>query len=88
MITQLEESIKQNYAQEARKITQEAKKHGRTLHAPNGKITNLTPVQWLAVRLSSFKAWFGDWENDPANASKVVDENGEPRVMYHGSLTY
>ena len=32
-----------------------------------------------------FKRWFGDWENDPANASKVVDENGEPLVVYHGS---
>ncbi len=38
-------------------------------------------MQWLAVRLQSFKAWFGDWENDPANASKVVDENGEPLVV-------
>ena len=29
--------------------------------------------------------WFGDWENDPTNASKVVDENGEPMVVYHGT---
>ncbi len=26
-----------------------------------------------------------DWENDPASASKVVDENGEPMVVYHGT---
>lgn len=32
-----------------------------------------------------FKAWFGDWENDPANASKVVDRAGRPRVVYHGT---
>ena len=32
-----------------------------------------------------FMQWFGDWINDPVNASKVVDENGEPMVMYHGS---
>lgn len=57
----------------------------RGLVAPNGKITNLTPVQWLAVRLQSFKAWFGDWENAPANASKVVDENGEPKVVTHAT---
>ena len=31
------------------------------------------------------KKWFGDWENDPANASKVVDENGEPLVVYHNT---
>ena len=32
-----------------------------------------------------FKNWFGDWENDSTNASKVVDENGEPLVVYHNS---
>ena len=32
---------------------------------------------------NSFKEWFGDWQNDPENASKVVDENGEPLVVYH-----
>lgn len=29
----------------------------------------------------SFKEWFGDWENDPENASKVVDEDGKPLVV-------
>ncbi len=53
--------------------------------APNGKPSNLTPEQYKIVRTPEFKAWFGDWENDPANASKVVDENGEPLVVYHGS---
>lgn len=33
----------------------------------------------------AFKNWFGDWENDPANASKVVDESGKPKVVYHGT---
>lgn len=55
------------------------------LIAPNGKPTNLTPEQYVLVRTPEFKAWFGDWENDPQNASKVVDENGEPLVVYHGS---
>lgn len=32
-----------------------------------------------------FKRWFGDWQNDPANASKVVNADGTPKVMYHGS---
>lgn len=53
------------------------------LKAPNGKDTNLTEKQWLQVRTPAFKAWFGDWENDTKNASKVVDENGEPLVLYH-----
>jgi len=54
------------------------------LIAPNGNVSNLTRT----VQVSSypqFKAWFGDWENDPANASKVVDGNGEPKVVYRGS---
>lgn len=55
------------------------------LLAPNGKKSNLTPEQYKLVRTKAFKDWFGDWENDPQNASKVVDENGEPLVVYHGS---
>lgn len=55
------------------------------LIAPNGKSSNLTPEQYKLVRTPAFKAWFGDWENDPENASKVVDENGEPLVAYHGT---
>jgi len=55
-----------------------------TLKAPNGKPSKLTPEQYKLVRTPEFKAWFGDWENDPANASKVVDENGEPLVVYRG----
>lgn len=53
------------------------------LIAPNGKTSNLTPEQYKLVRTPEFKEWFGDWENDPENASKVVDENGEPMVVYH-----
>jgi hypothetical protein len=51
--------------------------------APNGKSSNLTHEQWHLVRTPEFKAWFGDWENDPENSSKVVDSNGEPLVVYH-----
>ncbi|MDP2830266.1 MAG: hypothetical protein Q8O37_16890 [Sulfuricellaceae bacterium] len=57
------------------------------LLAPNGKPSKLNARQWAQVRTPVFKAWFGDWENDPANASKIVDENGEPMVVYHGSET-
>lgn len=56
------------------------------LLAPNGKVSKLSEGQWRQVRTPAFKAWFGDWENDPANASKVVDEEtGEPKVVYHGT---
>ena len=57
-------------------------KEGHLL-APNGKPTNLTERQYAQVRTKSFKRWFGDWINNPETASKVVDENGEPLVVYH-----
>lgn len=51
----------------------------------NGE-TELTLHQWQQVRSPEFKAWFGDWENDPENASKVVNpKTGEPLVVYHGT---
>jgi hypothetical protein len=53
--------------------------------APNGKKSNLNTEQYELVRTTAFKKWFGDWENDPENSSKVVDENGEPLVVYHGT---
>ena len=48
--------------------------------------TELDYRQWVQVRTPSFKAWFGDWQNDPKNASKVVNpRTGEPLVVYHGT---
>lgn len=48
--------------------------------------TKLNYGQWVQVRTPNFKEWFGDWESDPKNASKVVDpETGEPLVVYHGT---
>ena len=55
------------------------------MKAPNGKDSNLTEQQWLAVRTPNFMHWFGDWINDPKNASRVLDKNGEPLVVYHGT---
>ena len=58
---------------------------GSELLAPNGKPSKLNAEQHKLVRTPAFKKWFGNWETDPKNASKVVDENGEPLVVYHGS---
>lgn len=36
--------------------------------------------------LKPFREWFGDWTaEDKTDVSKVVDENGEPLVVYHQS---
>lgn len=42
----------------------------------NKKINNITQSK-------QFIRWFGDWRNSPAKASKAVDNNGEPLVLYH-----
>ena len=38
-----------------------------------------------SVQSQEFKNWFGDWQNDSENASKVVNAEGMPKIMYHGS---
>lgn len=72
------------YTKEEQDILSRAPRNAKgQLLAPNGNISNLTEKQYAQVRTKAFKDWFGDWENDPENASKVVDENGEPLVVYH-----
>lgn len=70
---------------EESRIKERALADGTFMKAPNGKPTNLNERQWVQVRTEAFKKWFGDWENNPESASKVVDENGEPLVVYHGA---
>lgn len=76
----------EEYSKEMQNILANAKRDPEgNLLAPNGKKSNLTERQYAQVRTKAFKDWFGDWENNPKNASKVVDENGEPLVVYHNS---
>lgn len=69
---------------EMSEIKTQAIADGTFMTAPNGKPTNLTEHQWLQTRTLEFREWFGDWQSNPDEASKVVDENGEPMVVYHG----
>lgn len=55
------------------------------LLAPDDKPSNLPERLYAIVRTKEFKDWFGDWQNDPEHASKVVDKNGEPLVVYHNT---
>ena len=82
---------------EEKLIVEKAKADGTYMKAPNGKPTKLNERQWIQVRTQTFKSWFGDWEKAARieklhnskpikNSSKVVDENGEPMVVYHGTL--
>lgn len=43
-----------------------------------GKFRNVTQTK-------QFKRWFGDWETHPEDASKVVNEDGTPRIVYHAT---
>jgi len=67
------------------------------VNAPNGKesklfnsILKIQPDKekalraWGKVYTPMFKLWFGDWEK--GRGSKVVDENGEPLLVYHGTM--
>lgn len=78
------DNIRFSLKAEKEKIVADAKANGTYMTAPNGEKTKLDAEQWATVRTANFKNWFGDWENDPENASKVVDENGEPMVVWHG----
>ena len=87
-IAQIKKIFNNNFVEfknEKQLIKEQAIANGTFLKAPNGKQSNLKEDLWLTVRTDSFKNWFGNWENDPQNASKVVDENGEPLVVYHGT---
>lgn len=77
--------MENNYTPEELSIIVQAKANGTYLKAPNGEVSNLSPEQWVQVRTVAFKEWFGDWQNDKEKASQILDQNGEPAVMYHGS---
>ena len=79
----------QSAAEEARQFEETAAQYGGEEAYEQAKAdgeTVLTYRQWVQVRTPAFKQWFGDWENDPANASKVLNsKTGEPLVVYHNT---
>lgn len=36
------------------------------------------------VRSEAFRDWFGDWESDPEEASKVLTSSGKPAIVFSG----
>jgi len=61
---------------------------------PNGKKSELSDALNVMIRTPQFKAWFGDWElayqykdTDAVeiDCSKVLTENFEPLVVWHGT---
>ncbi len=80
------EEYNEELSSELQEIKDKAIADGTFMKAPNGRNSNLNEKQWLQVRTKEFKDWFGDWENNSANASKVVDENSEPLITWHSTL--
>lgn len=72
-------------------LPEEVLKHYGHTERPAGKIgesalyssRNVQKSTENQTETESFKKWFGDWQNDPAKASKVVNADGTPKVLYH-----
>ena len=89
------EDYVEEYTDEMKEILENAPRNNEgKLLAYNKEISNLDKWQYAVVRTKAFKEWFGDWTkitfddkgkvlHIPDDVSKVVDENGEPLVVYH-----
>jgi len=49
------------------------------------KVSEQSQQVTAATQSDNFKNWFGDWQSDPEMASKVVTNEGMPKVVYHGT---
>lgn len=83
-LDQLIEAVGQYRKVEARFFNADGSPKEDAMLAPNGNPTQLNKIQWIQVRTDNFKQWFGDWEYNPGNASKAIDKNGEPLVVFRG----
>ena len=55
------------------------------IHNITEKNSSVKPKIKNATYSQQFKRWFGDWENNPKKASKVVNDDGTPLIVYHGT---
>lgn len=49
--------------------------------------TNVNRKTDTALKSHQFLKWFGEWLNNSAYASKIVNDDGTPKVVYHGSYS-
>lgn len=71
-------------------VTMEAgqwmKKSGSARAPPEGRFSaSAEQTENEQTETEAFKKWFGDWQNHPESASKVVNADGTPKVVYHGT---
>ncbi|MDD6763439.1 MAG: hypothetical protein PUD92_07425 [Clostridiales bacterium] len=55
------------------------------IHSITDPGSNVKPQLKNITYAQQFKRWFGEWEKSPNTASKVVNDDGTPKVMYHGT---
>ncbi len=58
------------------------------IHSIRENGSNVKPKFENVTYSQQFKKWFGDWEKKPNTASKVVNEDGTPKVVYHGTKNF
>lgn len=73
-------------------LSQDVMDHFGEMKDPGGYYTNRVKFSASAQQAENdqtetvaFKDWFGDWKNHPESASKVVNADGTPKVVYHGT---
>ncbi len=65
--------------------------HGKWAVGATGEAVKQTPAERASFREKltnspAFKNWFGDFAASPTDSSKIVDGDGKPLVMYHGTF--
>jgi hypothetical protein len=64
------------------KITEE---NGNRIPAAQALAQPVSTDTNYSIGTPQFKGWFGEWDVDPTTASKVIDSDGKPMVVYHGT---
>ena len=55
------------------------------VHSIREKGSNVNVKMENVTQSLQFVRWFGDWQNNPKKASKVVNRDGTPKIVYHGT---
>lgn len=55
------------------------------VHSINDSTSNVNTKFEYVTQTQQFKRWFGDWQKHSDKASKVVNEDDKPKVVYHGT---
>ena len=64
-------------------ISSSAQKLDGFIHSVTDKGSNVKMRISSVTESQQFMRWFGNWKKFPKNASKVVNKDGTPRIVYH-----